>query len=40
MMRRQARERGQGRNRGPKSLPYTPEQILDEEFHPGPIDER
>jgi hypothetical protein len=24
----------------PKSLPYAPEQILDEGFYPGPIDER
>jgi hypothetical protein len=24
----------------PKSLPYTPEQILDRGFYPGPIDER
>jgi Domain of unknown function DUF29 len=24
----------------PKSLPYTPEQILDDDFYPGPIDER
>jgi hypothetical protein len=27
-------------NRGPKSLPFTPEQTLDDEFHPGPIGER
>jgi hypothetical protein len=24
----------------PESLPYTPEQILDDDFYPGPIDER
>jgi hypothetical protein len=24
----------------PKSLPYTPEQILDDDFYPGPIEER
>jgi Domain of unknown function DUF29 len=24
----------------PKSLPYTPEQILDDDFYPGPIDDR
>jgi hypothetical protein len=24
----------------PKSLPYTPEQIVDDDFYPGPIDER
>ena len=24
----------------PQSLPFTPEQILDDDFYPGPIDER
>jgi hypothetical protein len=24
----------------PKSLPYSPEQLLDEDFFPGPIDEK
>jgi hypothetical protein len=24
----------------PESLPYPPEQILDDDFYPGPIDER
>lgn len=34
------RQEPEGMGSFPKSLPYTPEQILDNDFYPGPIDER
>ena len=33
-------ETGFGISTFPKSLPYTPEQILDDDFYPGPIDQQ